>query len=64
MIREVRWLVLAEQFDLIDNCMWQAVYGAWCSIFDVVKSDMDRPLSSCVRNCTASCIETVLIRRR
>ena len=29
--------------------MQQAVYGAWCAVFDVVKSDMDRPLNSCVR---------------
>lgn len=29
-----------------DYCLHQAVYGAWCNVFDVVQSDMDRPLKS------------------
>jgi hypothetical protein len=30
------------------RCIPQAVYGAWCNIFDVEQSDMDRPLNACV----------------
>ncbi len=48
-IREVRSFYLSEvMFTCVNGVMRQGVYGAWCRVFDVAQSDMDRPLNSYV----------------
>jgi hypothetical protein len=41
-------VMVAARCPLFDRCLPQAVYGAWCNVFDVEQSDMDRPLNACV----------------